>query len=239
MREWLLLLHHLPPQPLYLRAMVRRRLKRLGAMPLKRAAYLLPDTDESLEDLEWLRREILDRGGQAWIFRVEALAGLDTRSVERALRDETPVEGSPSGGFRGARWVTRRGVKHDRMASAWLIRRFIDPEARFDFVDATRYRHVAGDIRFDMFEGEHTHEAGRCTFEVLLARFGLVDPGLRALGEIIHDIDLKDERHRRPETAGVAALLDGIITRHDEDGRRLDDSAPLFDALHARLGKSP
>ena len=76
--------------------------------------------------------------------------------------------------YRGRTWVTRKGVFVDRMASAWLIRRFIDPDARFKFVRRTRYRATPkGELRFDMFEGEFTHEGDRCTFETLLDRFAL------------------------------------------------------------------
>src|SRR5882672_10720730 len=72
---------------------------------------------------------------------------------------------------RGRTWVTRKGIHVDRMASAWLIKRFIDPEARFKFVPSKGYRPVPGDVRFDMYEAEYTHEGDRCTFEVLIEKF--------------------------------------------------------------------
>ena len=91
--------------------------------------------------------------------------------------------------LKGRTWVTRRGMFVDRIGSAWLIRRFIDPDARFKFVPAKGYAPEAGELRFDMFEAEFTHEGDRCTFEVLLSRGGLErDPGLAAIGEIVHDI---------------------------------------------------
>jgi hypothetical protein len=132
-------------------------------------------------------------------------------------------------------WVTRAGVKVDRMASAWLIRRFIDPAATFAFV-APESPPVADGVRFDMFEGEFTHDGNRCTFEVLLDVTGRPsDGGLAALAQIVHDIDLRDDRYQRPETAGVAAFIDGIVARSADDQRRLAESAPLFDALYASL----
>ena len=81
--------------------------------------------------------------------------------------------------------------------SAWLIRRFIDPEARFKFVSGKGYRPAEGELRFDMFQAEFTHEGDKCTFEVLLDRGALNDPALRAIAEIIHDIDLRDGKFGR------------------------------------------
>ena len=134
-------------------------------------------------------------------------------------------------------WVTRRDVFVDRMASAWLIRRFIDPSARFKFVPGKRYEARKGEIRFDMFGGEFTHEGDRCTFEVLVERAGLVDPGLTAIGQIVHDIDLKDSKFERPEKAGIERVLQGIVLAHADDKIKLDRSAPIFDDLHSFLSK--
>ncbi len=138
---------------------------------------------------------------------------------------------------RGATWVTRTGVHVDRMASAWLIRAFIDPRARFRFVPARGYRPKRGEIRFDMFEAEFTHEGDRCTFEVLLERFRLPDPGLRALAEIVHDIDLRDGKFGRPETPGVERLVAGIALRERSDEGRIARGAAAFDALHGALSR--
>jgi hypothetical protein len=123
----------------------------------------------------------------------------------------------------------------DRIATAWLIRRFVDPAATFRYVDQDRYQHQAGEIRFDMFEGEFTHEGGLCTFEALLRYVGRRDPALDALAEIIHDIDLKDEKYQRPETAGVAAMISGIAALHSADERRIEEGARLFEATYAAL----
>lgn len=153
--------------------------------------------------------------------------------------DERPSLTSVS----GSTWVTRRGVWVDRMASAWLIRRFIDPLGEFKFVDEKIYTPFESDIRFDMFEAEFTHEGSLCTFEVLLTYTGLKsDPALTAIGEIVHDIDMKDTRFAREETTGIAVLLDGIARREQDDHRRLERSAPVFDdmyeSLKFRLGNS-
>jgi hypothetical protein len=136
---------------------------------------------------------------------------------------------------RGGVWVTRAGVFVDRMASAWLIGRFIDPAPRFKFVADPDYQAARDEQRFDMFGGEYSHEGDRCTFEVLLARFDLADPALAAIGEIVHDIDLKEERYARKETAGVESVLRGITLATADDTERLERSGPVFDGLYARL----
>jgi hypothetical protein len=133
---------------------------------------------------------------------------------------------------KGKVWVTRRGVYVDRIASAWLIRRFIDPEARFKFVSAKGYVPEPGEVRFDMYEGEVTHEGDRCTFEVLLARAGINDPALKPIAEIVHDIDLKDGKFGRDEASGIARVVDGIAAAHTNDRRRLERGAEILDDLY-------
>jgi hypothetical protein len=128
--------------------------------------------------------------------------------------------------------VTRRHVKVDRIASAWLIGRFVDPEARFRFVDPVAYAHTPGELRFDMYEGEIGHEGDRCTFETLLARFGLDEPALARVGEVVHDIDCKESRFGHPEVAGVAAMVAGVAAAHERDEDRLAAGTPLFEALY-------
>jgi hypothetical protein len=128
--------------------------------------------------------------------------------------------------------VTRRGVYVDRIASAWFIRRFIDPDARFKFVPAKGYEPEPGELRFDMYEGEYTHEGDHCTFEVLLSRAGLNDPALAAIGEIVHDIDLKDAKFGREEASGIARVMDGIAAANKEDERRLERGAAVLDDLY-------
>ena len=135
----------------------------------------------------------------------------------------------------GRTWVTREDVHVDRIASAWLIRRFIDPAARFRFVPPDGHRPAAGELRFDMYEAEYTHEGPRCTFETLRARFALDDPALVVIGEITHDIDCKESTFAHGETAGVAAVIDGIAATVPHDDARLAQGAALFDAVYAAL----
>ena len=149
------------------------------------------------------------------------------------------VSASMTAGYRGRTWVTRSGVFVDRIASAWLIRRFIDRDARFRFVSEHKYRPSARELRFDMVDGEFGHEGDRCTFETLLARFGLNEPGLQAIAEIVHDIDLKDERFARAETDGIESVLAAIAAAHADDDVRLTRGAQLFDDLYTLFSKSP
>jgi hypothetical protein len=132
----------------------------------------------------------------------------------------------------GAVWVTRTGIHVDRMASAWLIRRFIDPEARFRFVAPKSYLHEPGELRFDMFDGEFTHEGDLCSFEVLMNRFALTDPALRPIAEIVHDIDLKDDKYARPEKAGIELLINAIALAHAADDDRLVRATAALDDLY-------
>jgi hypothetical protein len=164
------------------------------------------------------------------------LSALEARLAEPG-RGTDPEGKAMSGdelrGLCGRTWVTREGVHVDRIASAWLIRRFIDPEARFEFVPSKGHAPRPGGIRFDMYEAEFTHEGDRCTFEVLLERAALDDPALRAIGEIVHDLDLKDAKFGRAETAGIAGLIGGIVLAHRADEQRLVRGAAVLDDLYA------
>ncbi len=133
---------------------------------------------------------------------------------------------------RGRVWVTRTGIHVDRIASAWLIHRFIDPKARFKFVAAKGYRPDAKELRFDMFDAEFTHEGDACTFEVLARRFGLDDRALAAVAEIVHDIDLKDAKFGRPEGPGIDRLIAGIAMANADDDARLAVGRRVFDGLY-------
>ena len=134
--------------------------------------------------------------------------------------------------LQGKTWVTRKGIHVDRMASAWLVRRFIDSGARFKFVSPKGYIPLPDELRFDMFEAEFTHEGDRCTLEVLIERTGLNEPALGPIAEIVHDIDLKDSKFGRQETAGIDRLIAGIAMAHKDDESRLARGAAVFDDLY-------
>jgi hypothetical protein len=307
--RWLLLIHQIPPKPDYFRVKIWRRLQRVGAVAIKNSVYVLPKSDQTLEDLQWILREIAEGGGEASLCEAGFVEGLSDSQIEalfRAARDadyasiadearelskklhprradedarselETDAsrlrkrlaevaaldffdalgrqtaEGLVSNlearvrsadnverhesvedlaDYRKRVWVTRKGIHIDRMGSAWLIKRFIDPDAKFKFVPARGYRPEMGEIRFDMFDAEFTHEGDRCTFEVLIARLVPNAGGLRAIAEIIHDIDLKDSKFERTEAAGIDALITGICTRYKDDDERLQRGSAIFDDL--------
>ncbi len=130
-------------------------------------------------------------------------------------------------------WITRPRPGIDRIASAWLITRFIDRDARFAFADEATAAPDA--VPFDMYSSGFGHEGGRCTFEVLHTRFGINDNAVRRLGEIVHDLDLKDDRYRAPQAAGIAALVEGLQRKFTDDAELLMRGIEVFDAVHGGL----
>jgi hypothetical protein len=158
---------------------------------------------------------------------------------DEAVTDKATVDSDANafGTLRNRTWVTRQGVYVDRIASAWLIRHFIDPEARFKFVSGKGYRPDEGELRFDMFEAEFTHEGDKCTFEVLLERGAPKDPALRAIAEIIHDIDLKDSKFGRTEVAGIRTLIEGISVATKDDSERIARGTEVFNNLYEYFKK--
>ena len=256
--RWLLLIHQIPPKPDYFRVKIWRRLQRVGAVAVKNSVYVLPKSESTLEDFQWVLREITEGGGDASLCEagfVEGLSDAQIESLFRAARDADyatiaeeareltkKVKSRRSGEsaeveaganrlrnrltevaaidffdslgrqtaeglvsslervtqplvqgalmiavaeYRGRTWVTRKGIHVDRMGSAWMIRRFIDERAKFKFVPARGYQTSKGEIRFDMFDAEFTHEGDRCTAEVLMARLAPKASGLRPIVEIV------------------------------------------------------
>jgi hypothetical protein len=243
-RRWLLFIHQLPPKPDYLRVKIRRRLRKLGAVAIKQTVYALRSSEEGVEDLEWLRREIEAEGGSAVIAEAEFIGGISDEELEAMLETERGLGGAEDTAVAavhevepGRTWVTRQNVHVDRIASAWLIRRHIDTDAQFKFVTARGYRPKRGELRFDMYEAEYTHVGEACTFQTLLRQFGLRDAALRAIGEVVHDIDCKDEQFNRPETAGISGLISGIVQAHDDDHARMERGGAVLDDLYAFFRK--
>jgi hypothetical protein len=209
--------------------------RKLQAVVGRRGKRSSPDAGKVRSALMRLRKRL----GEVAAIDFFGTEGRDTlegllAELEDGLRPPAGPKRSstPVAEVRGRTWVTRTGVHVDRMASAWLIRRFIDPEARFKFVRGQEYAPQPGELRFDMFEAEFTHEGELCTFEVLLRRFGLKDPALRPIAEIVHDIDLKDARFARPEALGLDRLIAGIAMRHKEDDARLREGGAVCEALY-------
>ena len=159
------------------------------------------------------------------------VSALEARLVARSPEPESEAPAATEA-FTGRTWVTRQGVHVDRIACAWLIRRFIDKEATFKFVAGKTYKPIPGELRFDMFEAEFTHEGDRCSFEVMLDRFGLGDAALGAIGELVHDIDLKDSKYERDETPGLAHMIIGLCASEREDEARIARGGQLFDYFY-------
>jgi hypothetical protein len=314
-RRWFALAFHLPAESAYPRVKVWRRLQDIGAVSFKNSLYLLPASEDTLEDLEWILTEVRAAGGSGMILEGQAVAGLadgeitalfdrareseyrelgeeiaaftetlarkraaptpsevatqlsrfrerlasieavdffqangrqNVQALLRALeprgaaaraRKEETMERPDAQALKNRLWVTRANVHVDRMASAWLIKRWIDTDARFKFVTERNYEPAADEVRFDMYDGEYTHDAERCTFEVLLDLVTSRDTALRTIGEIVHDLDLKDRKFEHEETAGVRQIIAGVIAAHANDEERLARSRALFDDLHASLSK--
>jgi hypothetical protein len=308
----LLLLVGLPPTPSSLRVRVWRRLRSLGAVPLKRSAYLLPDTPERYEDFQWLAQEIEREGGEATLIRVQqienvaeadvlrlfheprdrdyrqlavryrkALAALDQKSAPKraraaeelsrltrehqrvrdidffdapggaevrrleeviAMRTRRPesIRAEPRstldlGTLRGRRWVTRPRPHIDRIASAWLIKRFIDAEAEFVFAPPAAF--PADAIPFDAPGVELSHQGEDCTFETLVKRARLRDRRLLRLAEVVHEADLRDGKYPHEEARGIDVAVRALLAASPDDHQVLAQGMAMVEGLYATTPK--
>jgi len=304
----LLLLVGVPPTPSSLRVRVWRRLRSLGAVPLKRSAYLLPDTPERYEDFQWLAQEIQREGGEATLIRVQqienvgaaevlqlfheprdqdyrrlavryrkALQSLDRKSaakdarlqdeLARLAKDHERIRAvdffdAPGGAevrrleetiamrtrrpetvrreerptldlskLRGRRWVTRPRPHIDRIASAWLIKRFIDTDAEFLFATPAEFPSDA--VPFDAPGVELSHQGEDCTFETLLKRARLRDRRLVRLAEIVHEADLRDGKFPHEEARGIDVAVRALLAASPDDAQVLAQGTALFEGLYA------
>jgi hypothetical protein len=207
-------------------------LQRLGAGRPRRkrtppGKRVLPQLRERLAAIERV-----DFFGSAGRDRVIALL--------REIEERAPVKRSgPAGGepgeattsYQSRLWVTRPRPGVDRMASAFLIRRFIDTDARFDFAD-DREAAPPRSVPFDMFGVEFTHRGESCTFEMLCERFGLDDPALARIAAIVHDLDLRDHRFGAPEAPVIGTVIEGLRLTRGDDHELLTDGMTLFEALY-------
>jgi hypothetical protein len=303
----LLLLVGLPPSPSSLRVRVWRRLRAVGAVPLKRSAYLLPDTPERYEDFQWLAQEIQREGGEATLVRVHQIENLTDADVLRIFHEPRDQEyrqlaarfrkllqsldgkkgasarvqeelarlakdhrrirdidylGAPGGAevrrleeaiamrtrrpetaapepkptldlstLRGRRWVTRPRPHVDRVASAWLIKRFIDPEATFIFAAPAEF--PADAVPFDAPNVELSHHGEDCTFETLMKRARLRDRRLARLAEVVHEADLRDGKYPHEEARGIDVAVRALLAASPDDHQVLASGMTLFEGLYA------
>jgi hypothetical protein len=136
--------------------------------------------------------------------------------------------------YQGKTWVTRKRPFIDRIASAWLIKGFIDKKASFGFIDENEIESLDKEtIVFDMVGGQFTHVGDMCTFEVLIDAFGLKGKALGMIAEIVHQLDLQDDRYRTPAAEGVREILDGIRKTVKDDHEALKQGMSIFAMLYA------
>jgi hypothetical protein len=308
----LLLLVGVPPTPSSLRVRVWRRLRSLGAVALKRSAYLLPDTPERYEDFQWLAQEIQREGGDATLIRVQQIENVSTENVVRlfheprdqdykqlALRYRKVLQSlerksatksprvqadlarlskdhqrirdvdffdAPGGAevrrleeaiamrtrrpesvrreerptldlskLRGRRWVTRPRPHIDRVASAWLIKRFIDTDAVFVFAPPAEFPKDA--IPFDAAGVELSHQGEDCTFETLVKRARLRDRRLTRLAEVVHEADLRDGKYAHEEARGIDVAIRALLAASSDDHQVLAQGLMLFEGLYATTSR--
>jgi hypothetical protein len=135
------------------------------------------------------------------------------------------------------KWITRKNASVDRIACPWLIKRFIDPQAEFVYVPAPEVVSIAeqtGAIPYDVGGVELGHVDGRCSFESIILKYGIQDPALDRLAQIVHGADLPADRDICPEAAGLYAVAHGFALIHgDDDYRKIELETPLYDALYA------
>ena len=184
--------------------------------------------------------DFFDAAGRAGAFSAFERCQKAIRAAQgptgKAVRSQAKQGNLDVAKYQGQRWVTRRNLHIDRLASAWLIKQFIDKRPRFYFV--AEGGTVEGAIPFDMFGAEFTHHGEDCTFETMLKQFGLVESrGLREIAEIVHDIDLKDDKFHRLEAAGLNAIIDGLSKVLRDDRKLLQQTSVVFDGLYALLNK--
>ena len=133
-------------------------------------------------------------------------------------------------------WVTREHPKTDRIACPWLVRRFIDPDAEIVYVardDVLPYAERTGATSFDAPGARYTHRAGKCSFEVLVEEFGVTDPAVALMAQVIHGADVSEDIDVTPQSAGLLAIADGFALLGVDDQRQLELELPVYDALYA------
>jgi hypothetical protein len=136
------------------------------------------------------------------------------------------------------KWITRKNIKVDRVACPWLIRRFIDPEAEFLFVEEERLLETAAGEQAVAFDAPKlsavklNHRGDRCTFEAIIEDYRLRAPGLERLALIVRSADIEGQEHVAPEGAGLRAIAEGLAAMHVPDHARLEKEFPVYDALY-------
>lgn len=161
-------------------------------------------------------------------------AGNDIKKISGMDAKVRTVVPSRAEDYQERTWVTRKKPFVDRMASAWLVKKFIDKKAVFKFIEEKEKEPVDKcDVLFDMAGGEFTHTGTLCTFETLLSSFSLKDKVLKKIAEFVHELDIRDGLHQNPETKGIEEILRGIIKTTGDDAEALKRGMEVFEMLYA------
>jgi hypothetical protein len=232
--KWLLLIASLPTKPAAARMRLWRGTKALGCAALRDGAWLLPPG--GAKALARLAENVVAAGGSAEILTVVTENEQTTRFAALFDRDGEPRAGTAeirrlaTADFQGRTWATRRNLWVDRMASGWLIRRFIDRKAKFLWLDNPK-KCPKSALGFDFDGAAFTHVGSRVSFEVLAASFGLdSDPAIARIGAIVHCLDVGGVPV--PEAAGIEAVLGGLRAAAANDDKLLTEAGRVFDGLY-------
>ncbi|MCI0724147.1 MAG: chromate resistance protein [Acidobacteria bacterium] len=185
----------------------------------------------------WTELEAMDLFGAPG--REETVGAL--KQLERILirREQGARHTSPAGGrlmqeaYRHRVWVTRPRPGIDRLSSAWLIQRFIDPHARFAFADKVSNKSRA--LPFDMFGVEFGHHGDACTFETLVQRFEIHDSAVEQIAQIVHNLDLKEDKFVAPDAPAIGKLVEGMRKVYARDQELLSEGIRMFEALYLSM----
>src|SRR5437899_6491745 len=182
---------------------------------------------DRIESIDYLEAPIGRRARALWESTAKRLRAVETRAHAPASRHRASLPP------RGSTWVTRPRPHIDRIASAWLIRRFYDADAKFAFADALDAARKG--IPFDVLGAEFGHHGEDCTFETLIERFRVKDRRAKVIAEIVHEADLQDGKFARGEAQGIDLAVSGLVAATPDDHELLERGMTLFDGLYATL----
>jgi hypothetical protein len=211
-----------------LRDLDRYQTRHRGSIPRLRAKLdALKRELDRVQSIDYLKAPAGERGRSVWETTAKRLRAIETRPH------------APSGGRRrtlpprGSTWVTRPRPHIDRIASAWLIKRFYDAEAKFEFADAADAARKG--VPFDVLGAEFGHHGDDCTFETLVKRFAIKDRRVKVIAEIVHEADLHDGKFTRNEAAGVDLAMNGLVEAIPDDHELIARGTALFEGVYAVL----
>jgi len=162
--------------------------------------------------------------------KIEKVTQESTRKKSHAITIRNIVD------YHGKTWVTRPNPFVDRMATAWLVKRFIDADAKFGFAGEENLARLEDNmISYDVRDGEFTHVGDMCTFEVVLTTFGLKEKRLKKIADIVHDLDMKDDKYSSAEAKGLEDILSGIRKSSPDDKEALEKGMAIFEMLYVAL----